>query len=397
MKVLLTHRFFWPDTPPYALMLRKMGDALAAAGHEVHILSSLPSYRSDAQAETVLRRESLGALNVRRIRVFANERKNSFRRVANVLLYCWALLVTIIRLRPEVVTASTFPPVFAAWMASLAARFSGAQFIYHIQDIHPEVSSYTGGRLGRGLAARCLIALDNQSLRRAKVIVTLSEDMAETLKARGLGPLPVTVIQNPPLEVEANAEWNAMEVPADLAKDAGKVRVIFAGNTGRFQNLSMLAEGVAKCFADHPELELMFLGDGVALPELKSRWGDHPQVRFVPFLPYAQARGIIAGSDIGLVSLQPGLHRVASPSKVETYAALGLKIVALIDPESRLAARIERDGLGRVARTQTVDGVAEAIKASMADATVAAGPRSHPIGNPLGAWIELFRKLDARP
>jgi hypothetical protein len=98
-----------------------------------------------------------------------------------------------------------------------------------------------------------------------------------------------------------------------------------------------------------------------------------------------------------LVSLQPGLHRVASPSKVETYAALGLKIVALIDPESRLAARIERDGLGRVARTQTVDGVAEAIKASMADATVAAGPRSHPIGNPLGAWIELFRKLDARP
>lgn len=194
MKVLLTHRFFWPDTAPYAVMLRAIGDALAEAGHEVHVLSSMPSYRSETRSSETPRSETLGALNVQRIWVFGDEKRNPLRRLANVVLYCWALFVTILRSRPDVVTASTFPPVVAAWSASLAARIVGAKFIYHMQDIHPELSQISGGRLGRGLVARLLTALDDQTLRRADAIVTLSKDMAETLRARGVGPLPGSAV-----------------------------------------------------------------------------------------------------------------------------------------------------------------------------------------------------------
>ena len=34
-RVLLVHRYFWPDTPPYAAMLREIGRALVDAGHSV--------------------------------------------------------------------------------------------------------------------------------------------------------------------------------------------------------------------------------------------------------------------------------------------------------------------------------------------------------------------------
>jgi len=357
MKVLLTHRFFWPDTAPYALMLWAIGDALAEAGHEVNVLSSVPSYRSGAGHAATPPHERIGALEVKRVFVFGDEKRNPLRRIANVVLYCWALFTNVLRLRPDVVTASTFPPVLAAWSASLAARMVGAKFVYHMQDIHPEVSFYSGGRLGRGLPAWILRWLDNQTLRRADAIVTLSADMAETLRARGLTNLPIHIINNPPLEAD-----EAIPPPAELQKPDGTVRVIFAGNLGRFQNLPLLAEGVALCFDDHPELELMFLGDGVALPELKARWGGHPQVRFAPFLPFAQARDLIATADIGLVSLQSGMHRVASPSKVQTYAALGLPMVALVDPGSKLAADIESKGLGCVARSATAKGVRDAVK-----------------------------------
>lgn len=344
MKVLLTHRFFWPDTAPYAVMLRAIGDALAEAKHEVHVLSSMPSYRSETRLSQTPRSETLGALKVQRIRVFGDEKRNPLRRLANVVLYCWALFVTVLRLRPDVVTASTFPPVVAAWSASLAARIVGAKFIYHMQDIHPEVSIYSGGRLGRGLPMRLLRWLDNQTLRRSAAIVVLSLDMAETLTARGLGELPVHVINNFSLDLFETSE----EPPADLRKRPGRRRMIFAGNLGHFQNLPQLAEGVSRLFDHFPELELFFLGDGTALPELKRQWGNHPQVGFGPFLPFSQAKALIKDADVGLVSLEKDLYRVAYPSKIASYLTLGLPILALIEKHSDIAQQIENGKLGAV-------------------------------------------------
>lgn len=358
MKVLLTHRFFWPDTAPYAVILRAIADALAEDGHEVHVLSSMPSYRFETHPNAAPLRETIGKIQVRRIRVFGDEKRNPLRRLANVVLYCLALFTTVLRLRPDVVTASTYPPVVAAWSASLAAQMVGARFVYHVQDIHPELSQFIGGRLGRGLPHRLLRWLDNQALRRAAIIVTLSEDMAETLRARGLGPLSITVMNNPSLEIDEKT----IAPPPELIKPAGTTRVIFAGNLGRFQNLPLLAEGVAQCFDSHPELELMFLGDGEVLYQLKSRWGSHPQVRFAPFLPFAQARSLIADADVGLVSLSPNIYKVAYPSKIATYQALGLKILALVEPDSQLARILERRGQGIVPVAATPFAIAAALE-----------------------------------
>jgi glycosyltransferase involved in cell wall biosynthesis len=302
----------------------------------------------------------------------------------NVAIYCVALFFHVLRARADVVTAGTFPPVIAAWSASLAARLSGARFIYHVQDIHPEVSALSGGRLGSGVPMRVLRWLDNQTLRRACVIVTLSSDMADTLRARGLGMLPIQIINNPALE----AEYRPVEIPATLRKPEGKVRVIFAGNLGRFQNLPLLAEGVALCFDDHPELDLMFLGDGVALPELKARWGSHPQVRFAPFLPFAQARVIIAEADIGLVSLSSNIYRVAYPSKIATYRDLGLKILALVEPHSQMAKELQTDGCGAVPEVPEAWAIANALKKNLASIHVRLERTSLSSSN--ASWLGIF-------
>jgi len=355
MKILLTHRFFWPDTAPYATILRSIGDCLADAGREDHTFSSVASYR--ARPKRSPRRERLGKVEIHRVWVFLGEKNNLLKRLANIVIYCISLFFEILRQKPDVVTASTFPPVVAGWTASSAARLCGAKFIYHVQDIHPEVSIYSRSILGWALPARLLTVLDNQTLRRADAIVTLSEDMAQTLRDRGLGKLPITIVSNPPLE----SHDEPIAPPINLIKAPGTVRVIFAGNLGRFQNLPLIAEGIAKCFDAHPELELMFLGDGMALAGLKTRWGDHPQVRFVPHLPFAQARSIIADADIGLVSLSPNIFRVAYPSKLSTYLDLGLTVLAVIEPESQLAQRLEASGLGTVAASAEPETIRESL------------------------------------
>lgn len=356
MKVLLTHRYFWPDSPPYAAMLRYIGERLSDAGHDVHVFSTKPSYRESGYAPSS---EDLRGLNVRRIRVFRENRSNFILRLLNVLLYCVGVFVHIIRIRPDVVTASTFPPVFAAWAASLAAKLVGAKFIYHMQDIHPEVSQYSGGIMGRGLFYRALAWVDNQTLRRAEVVIVLSRDMSMTLRERGLGNLPIRIINN--FLLDDFGESDNARVSQELCKKPGVRRIIFAGNLGRFQNLPLLVEGVASCLERYSDLELFLLGDGEALPELCSRWGGHPQIQFAPFLPFSHARALIEDSDIALVSLARDIYKVSYPSKILTYLELGIPILALVEKESEMAHEIMDNHLGLVPESQTPQGVENAL------------------------------------
>lgn len=321
-RILLAHRYLWPDAAPYGMILLRLAEGLAQDGHEVAVQSAVPGYRPGLRAA---RQQVFGRLRVHRAG-FAKA-----GRGVNTALYLLALCLRILRDRPDIVIVATTPPVLPAWLAGLAARPVGARLIYHVQDIHPEAAVAAGLLRPGGLPARLLLALDKATLGRAAAIVTLSPDMAATLQARAVPHAPPLCIENPALIAPA-AELRTARIDPAWRKGAGRRRAIFAGNLGRFQNLPLLAEGVALLFAAHPELELCFLGDGRAGGALRTRWQGHPQVRFLPQMPLAAATALLAEADVGLVSLGPGMAKLAVPAKLHSYAALGLPVAALIDP-----------------------------------------------------------------
>lgn len=357
MKVLLSHRFFWPDTAPYAFLLRAIAEDLSSDGLDVHVYSSKPSYRKGSLKQTPSN-ELLGAIRVQRCYVFQEQGASTFIRAINVLLYTCGLFLKTLSLKPDVVTASTFPPVFAGYMASLGAKMVGARFIYHMQDIHPEVSELSGGFMGKAGFSKIFRFLDNQTLKRSAAIVVLSRDMENTLRKRGLGELPIHVINNFAL---ASTGQELADPIAKFAKDSSRKRIIFAGNLGRFQNLKVLAEGVAICLESNAEYELVFLGDGKMADELKAQWKSHPQVKFIPFLPIESALPLIAESDVGLVSLAEDIYKVAYPSKMSTYLGLGVPVLVLTDSNSEMASEIEKAGVGVVPVSTDAEDIARAL------------------------------------
>ena len=167
--------------------------------------------------------------------------------------------------------------------------------------------------------------------------------------------------------------------PADLVKKPGTTRLIFAGNLGRFQNLEGLAQGVALCLDRHPELELFFLGDGAVADVLKRNWAEHPQVSFGPFLPFSQARGLIADADVGLVSLVPGMCGVAYPSKMMTYLGLGVPVFVLTDADSALSKNLQDGGLGQISDGYAAEEIASSLERLL---------RSLPPRDKVLAWYE---------
>lgn len=355
MKVLLTHRYFWPDTPPYASMLKIIAASLAEQGHEVEVFASMPSY-STYEGGPVAASEKMEGFSVTRCPVFREDKKNPLTRILNVLSYCFNLYRHIRRSKPDVVTAATFPPVLAAWTASLAARHTGARFIYHMQDMHPEVSKMSGGILANALIQKLLIRLDSVSIRRSDAAVVLSDDMKQTLLSRSSArPGRIEIINNFLQGSETE------EIPLRETGDRNrKFQVLFAGNIGRFQGLTKVVEA-ARLLKDHDAIEFVFLGDGVVLPELRELARGLSNIRFLPFMPFDQARPIIAGADLGIVSLQEGLYRIAYPSKTLTYLALGVPVLAIIEAESELARMVEAENAGVAVRERSAQAIADAV------------------------------------
>ena len=355
MRILLTHRYYWPDTSsPYAFMLRSLAEHLVSCGHDVSVFTALPD---ETRLETIKKAPDAAGIRVVRRKLPPEDRARPVARAATAGRYAAAVFFHVLRSPAELVMAASFPPVIAAWAAGLACRLSGKKFIYHVQDVHPEAAWLARPGKRRGFAFKILQHLDNQSLRRASRIVVLSDDMARTLSDRAGHVLPLEVINNFALE----GFGAGSEPPAGFRKLPNRKRLIFAGNLGSFQNLPMLTEGVARALAKHKDAELVFLGRGAALDGLKRQWHRHEQITFLPHLPPAQARTLIGEADIGLLSLNPGVFRLSFPSKLLTYLQLGVPVMAAIERESALSQLIEQNGLGRVAAASDPENIASCI------------------------------------
>jgi len=166
-------------------MLRRIAAALATE-HEVTVLSTQPSYKPEVEMASQPRHERLDGFSVRRIKLMRERSRGSLVRGLNALLFALRVFAHVLTGGPyDAVMISTSPPIVAGLAAGLAARLRRARFVYHCQDLHPEVALYSQ-LLRRGLTYRLLRWLDSGNCRRASKVVVLSEDMKSTLRERGI-------------------------------------------------------------------------------------------------------------------------------------------------------------------------------------------------------------------
>lgn len=361
-KVFLIHRYFAPDTPPYANILRGIALALCDGGFDVEVLTCQPSY-NQAVAGTAPAHEQIGShVTVTRWPVLP-DRKSSVVKIANLVVF-GARIVGRLALSPRVdaVMAASTPPVAIAMLASLMAKIRRAPFVYHNQDIYPEVAEVVGRvpRRAVGLLKRFDTATDRRSAR----VVVLSEDMARTIVRRGVDRSSVTVINN-------FDPWTLPDRGGDDVYDHschGAIRFVYAGNLGRFQNLEAVARIVAD-LGDDDRFSFDFIGDGALRPWLQQYIADHElrNVRVHGYLsPETLAAKLQTTFDVGIVSLHPGVIHFAYPSKVMSYIRNGLPVLALIEPNTDLVDDLTRykagwavDPMDHAAVKQTLESLWE--------------------------------------
>lgn len=351
MKILILYRHFWPDSPPYASMLRSIARRLAADGHEVTIWTQEPSYKASDLAHRLPLRETLDGIGVQRFGVLPGFRQIGLVRILDKLLFPLRLLLKALWRRLggasyDLVWTATIPPVAQGMIGRWIAALFGAKFLYHCQDLYPELGGHSGIWKEGGLLDRILSGIERRTRARADLLVALSDDMAATVRKLASPRGQLAVINNFMLEDFSGQSATAV-LPAPSPRE--KVRLIFAGNLGQFQGLDLLVEAMKLVEAQRRDIELVFMGEGKALAGLKAQAAGLASVVFEPHRPFEAAQAEIAAADVGIVSLEPEIFRLAFPSKTLTYLGLGLPLLCVVEPESQLARMVADNGLGWVA------------------------------------------------
>jgi glycosyltransferase involved in cell wall biosynthesis len=137
--------------------------------------------------------------------------------------------------------------------------------------------------------------------------------------------------------------------------------VMYSGNLGVGHDVVTFVDAARQLERSHPEIVMLFIGDGVRRSEAETRARGSSNVRFLPYQPEASVGQSLAAADVHLISLREDLEGLLVPSKLYAAAAVGRPIL-FVGPLSCEVARVVREhDLGWAGRPGDASGLARAI------------------------------------
>lgn len=241
--------------------------------------------------------------------------------------------------RPKVVLLVE-PTLLAAPVALGAARLVGARTVLHVQDLEVDAAFVIGHLANVGLLKRLGIAFERFCYRHVDRVITISNSMADRIVEKGVPLDRVSIVRNwvdldhiHPLEGS-----NAYRRELGFADD--DFIVLYAGNVGAKQGLGVLL-GAAERLVGNARLKFVIAGEGPAKPDLVSRYGHLPNVRFLPFQPAERLNAFLNLADLHALPQDAGAADLVLPSKLGGMLASGRRIVVTADPETEMARFVE--------------------------------------------------------
>jgi glycosyltransferase involved in cell wall biosynthesis len=397
-RVLVIHRYYWPDKPPCASIMRWIAAHFASEGHTVEVLTSQPSYRSTSAEKPFPKVGIVDGVKVHRLNL-PTETGSSIVRIINALhLGFWILLKALTR-RYDVIVVTSIPPVLGGFFAAMASLLVKARLVYYVMDLHPEIGRVSGD-FSNPVLFNTLKVLDSWTCRIADVVLVHSEDMRQTLRERPRSErMNIHILNNFAIPADVSSSEPSH---FNLDTSVNRLTIVYAGNVGRFQNLETIVDAMGR-IRDHAGIELIIMGDGVAKKSLVDQVSlQRANVRFIDFQPLEIAKDIIKQADIGLITLMPEIYKYAFPSKTMAYLEQGRPLIAMVELESELAKSMSEWDYGFAVPVGDVEALASLLirlaseatwKQRMSDSAVKAFRMNYSHDVVLSRWSDVIFRL----
>lgn len=348
MKILIIHRYFYPDTSTYAFLLAKLANSYKNYFEEVDVLTTMPSYYG-SEALKAKANEKVDNVSIKRLKLFKEKGRELSIRIINSLLFTFYVFFNLLLKggKYNYVQVATTPPVLVALAVALASKIRGFKVVYHCQDIYPEIIYFNGKpNKIKDLVLSVLKALDVFIMKSANKIVVLSEDMKTLLiQKRNIKADKIYVINNFIFERKEKKNENH-EIPDSIKEvlKEGKKIMVFAGNLGTFQNLDLLFE-IVENVLKKTESVFLVIGEGVNKQSLQNKFKNE-NIHFVGYLQNELLQLIYPKCKIGFAPVIQDIEKVAFPSKIISYLVSGVPVITFSSKDSEISNLIESNTFG---------------------------------------------------
>ncbi|TCT18695.1 glycosyltransferase family 4 protein [Thiobaca trueperi] len=359
--IVIVSLLYWPEKTGSAPPVQQTAEILAHSGYRVTVLTARPSYPEcvvfPAYRDGSRDIEQHQGVSIVRFAVAPQHPGGgALSRLKTELPFAlrawWSLLR---RPCPDAVIAVC--PSILAVGAMLLSVSSRVQRLAVMHDLQSGLARSLG-IVRQGLTIRLLEGLERLILNRVQRIVTLSDAMADAIRAIGV-TAPIDII---PPTVDDDLIQPQPENP-------GPITLLYSGNIGRKQGLEQLIDLAGHLQQRQLDAMLIIRGDGNYREELQRLAQERAlnNLRFEPLLPVDQLSAGLAQGHIHLVPQNPAGAAFAVPSKIYSIMAAGRTFVCTAEVDSPLdRLRVESDAFV-ICPPNRAEALAEVVERLMAD------------------------------
>lgn len=329
-RIIIVSLYYWPEPAGSAPPVQQMAEALARLGSRVTVLTARPAYPEmrvyPEYRDGARDCEQYNGIDIERIPIGSCKPGDGIlSRLTTELNFALRVWWKLLGISHYTHLISLSPSILAV-LAGIFGSFRPTRRTAIVHDLQSGLAlSLKMSRYGFVLSM--LEWLERTTLNRLDHVITLSESMAETLKAIGVIS-PITII--PPTVDD--------DFISPQPEPSGPVTAIYSGNLGRKQGLSQLLD--LAVFIENRDLaiSLIIRGDGNYREKLKQRAEELGlrKLRIEPLRRTEELSDALAEGHIYLVPQDPAGAPFAMPSKIYSIMAAGRPFICTAEVASPL-------------------------------------------------------------
>lgn len=348
MKILIVTQYFWPE----AFRINDAAIRLRRMGHEVTVLTGKPNYPAGdyypGYTPFGKTHETWEGISIIRVPVITRGRGRALRLSLNYASFALSgslLGPLLARGDYEAILVFQTSPITAALPALVLKSMRNIPVALWIQDIWPESVTSTGEVKSTTMLSG-LRALVRYIYSKCDLILVQSRGFEASIHE--IAPARRRIEYLPNWAEEHYVPHSGVAAAPDLAGLPPGFRIMFAGNLGAAQDLEIMLDA-AEALRNQLQIQWVIVGNGRRRDWLVAevaRRGLGRSVHLLGHFRSEQMPALFAAADVMLVSLRPSeISHLTIPSKVQSYLASGMPIIACLDGEGAKVVREAEAGI----------------------------------------------------
>ena len=368
MKVLVVGINYAPEKTGIAPVVKQRCEYLNQHGHEVQVCTGMPYY-PDWKIDDRYRgkwwwRETMNGIEVRRAWLWVPREVTAKKRILHEASFIVSAFLRALSSRKPDLLIIESPPLGLGVVAVLLARLWRIPYLFDVMDLQPDAAADLG-LLPPGRILNFLYKVEHLAYRHAALVTTLTEEMAERIRSKGIEAAKVVVCPIP--ATQAAFDMYESQAGAAFRKQHGledQFLVVHSGNMGVKQGLGVVLEAAARTRDE--AITYLMIGSGADRPRLEKLASEMKlsNVRFMPVLPDSEFAAALSAADLALVCQQKCVSDIFFPSKTITYLAAGKPVFASVNRDSRVASTVLEAEAGEVLAPEDPDALATRVLAA---------------------------------